>query len=47
MLLNDEAEDLIETLWNVKLFYFCVPLFDDLDLIETLWNVKKTGIVSK
>ena len=31
---------LIETLWNVKIFPWILPLCTVLVLIETLWNVK-------
>ena len=39
------VQDLIETLWNVKLFFVLFSSAHISDLIETLWNVKVNGDV--
>ena len=38
--LSDMLCDLIETLWNVKIFLILLSIASFFDLIETLWNVK-------
>ena len=40
MFLVIQLLDLIDTLWNVKLYMQGISNEDGMDLIDTLWNVK-------